>query len=254
LAEIFFRRGYPSSVIEKGFRKALQLNRLDMLNSLPIQSQNSPGVRSSFFLSTTFLSDVNWGRVKNEVKCLRKLSGFTGNICFGFKNKRNLKSILIKSTLSSPSPISELRSIQCCGRKNCPILVNQKDFWQEEILINGLRARIPSNITCKSCNIVYYFFCIKCNKGYIGMTSRILSQRFSEHLAKIKNKPELVQTVHLHFHSCGIINARILPLATSSDRELPCLEKFFIKKYRPEFNVRDAKYRKVNNVYVLVVE
>jgi hypothetical protein len=133
-----------------------------------------------------------------------------------------------------------------------PIYKYQKSFWMDSITSNNVEWKIPLNVNCKSHNVVYYFFCIKCNKGYVDMTSRDLSLRFSEHLQKIRNKPEIIQTVHLHFIICGVHNARILPLVICNhNNDLPLFENVMIKKLKPEFNIKDAKFKQINGEYFL---
>jgi hypothetical protein len=126
LADIFFRRGYPSSIIKSGFLKALKLDRNQILSRSPT---NEPSADKNFFLTTTFLSDINWQRIKKDTNILKNRSGIKNRVCFGFRNGRNLNSFLVSSKLNdSVVDKSNFRRISCCQRANCPIFKYQKDF------------------------------------------------------------------------------------------------------------------------------
>lgn len=64
--------------------------------------------------------------------------------------------------------------------------------WSKEV-------DLKSRWGCKATSVVYFLFCANCSLGYVGATSRELSKRFSEHLGKIRNSAQEIQTVHLHF-------------------------------------------------------
>jgi len=50
----------------------------------------------------------------------------------------------------------------------------------------NLNVNLPSYSSCNSSNIIYAIHCSKCEKSYIGQSSRTALVRISEHIAKIK--------------------------------------------------------------------
>jgi hypothetical protein len=91
------------------------------------------------------------------------------------------------------------------------------------------------------------------NKVYIGKTSRPLAARCSEHKSAILNNPLTIQKVHYHFKksTCSFDNFRILPIALTSAQKLGSLEKLYIHKFKPHFNIKDKKYKRVGDGYVI---
>ena len=86
-------------------------------------------------------------------------------------------------------------------------------------------------------NLVYQIECPGCTASYVGQTSRLLQQRFREHMGSrglIKN----------HFEMCDVVptedNVRIL--GKSRGEKLLSLEALFIHKIKPSLNSKD-EYR-----------
>ena len=60
----------------------------------------------------------------------------------------------------------------------------------------NLPISIPCSSSCNSTNCIYIIKCVKCNLLYIGQTSRTISIRLKEHLAKIKYAQNLNSNNH----------------------------------------------------------
>lgn len=69
--------------------------------------------------------------------------------------------------------------------------------------VNNNQYRILHRLTCQSRNVIYFIVCKKCFIGYVGQTSRALSQRISQHVYDIRSKQET--PVARHFNgTCDI--------------------------------------------------
>lgn len=113
-------------------------------------------------------------------------------------------------------------------------------------MFEGRQVSLMENCGCKAASVVYLLICDKCRLGYVGATSRELSKRFSEHLGKINGSVNEIQTVHLHFKERkGICKPVVGILEVVKDQEkLFDTEKWYIKRLRPQFNIKDATYVK----------
>ena len=86
-------------------------------------------------------------------------------------------------------------------------------------------------------NLVYKITCPGCNASYVGQTSRLLQQRFREHVGSrglIKN----------HFDLCKITPTEdhVEILGKNKGEKLWTLEALFINKIKPTLNSKD-EYR-----------
>jgi len=82
------------------------------------------------------------------------------------------------------SPFNDAKYI-ICNNSNCNTCkyALTKKFLHNQF---NIPISIPSFSTCTSSNVIYLISCIKCNKFYIGETSRPIKNRIYEHLTKIK--------------------------------------------------------------------
>lgn len=245
LGEVFFRRGYPMRIIKEGFMKALKLTREDCLNSE--RKKVSQHQDDSFFV-TKFLSAINWKELKSNVRNLKEKTGLKRGVKFAYRNDRSLKSLLVHTRLTNNEKKNNKKK-RFCGRKNCPICKDVGVFQSGNLQLGRKTIQLSCNFGCKEDNVVYFLFCEKCSLGYVGATTRELSKRFSEHVGKMKNNVKEIQTVHLHFKEKSGCTPKIGILEKTSEDNLFEVEKWYIKKYRPEFNVKDAIFIKDGENY-----
>lgn len=247
LAEVLFRRGYNKHLIRSGFLKALLLERSHLLED----NQKSSTESSPKFFVTKFLEGFDWSKLRSDVQFLKKRTGLTHQICFAFRVDRNLRSFLVHSGRARNGK-KECKGVSSlCARKNCPICKDGGSFRTGKFDLEGHQVSLTEKCGCKISSVVYLLMCEQCKLGYVGATSRELSKRFSEHLGKIKGSVNEIQTVHLHFkNSKDSCKPSIGVLEVVNDPEkLLETEKWFIKKLRPHFNVRDATYVKSEQGY-----
>lgn len=100
--------------------------------------------------------------------------------------------------------------------------------------------------------MIYILWCDDCRKSYIGKTSRSLKERFGEHKSSVFSEPQEIQSVHYHFKTtCRKESIRFLPIRSVRPERLDVTETYLINKFEPEFNIRDNKFRKINDNYIL---
>lgn len=204
---------------------------------------------STFFLVTKYLSGVNWGKLRSDINTLVERTKLEGNVKVAFRTDRNLKSFLIKSDLQNGEQPFKKGKKSLCGRKNCPVCKDKTYFNSGEIQCALKKVKLKSELGCKETSVVYLLSCKSCNLHYVGATSRELSTRFSEHLGKITNNSKEIQTVHLHFKTKKCIPSIGILEKVSDPEKLFQVEKWFIKKLRPFFNVKDATFIRVGEEY-----
>ena len=100
--------------------------------------------------------------------------------------------------------------------------------------ISKLKTSVPHMLQN---NLVYKITCPGCDASYVGQTTRLLQQRFREHVGSrglIKN----------HFESCGLIPSEehVEILGKNKGEKLLSLEALFINKLKPSLNSKD-EYR-----------
>jgi hypothetical protein len=102
---------------------------------------------------------------------------------------------------------------------------------------------------------VYFLFREFCALGCVVATTRELSKRYSEHVSKIKNSPQEIQTVHLHFREskgkCSPKNGILENILNRDEEKLFRMEKWYIKKLKPFFNVKNATFIRNGEMYVV---
>lgn len=233
--------------------KALLLEREHLLESKTIRPSTSDSP-TNFFI-TKFLEGLDWNKLKADVSLLKKRTGLKYNIGFAFRVDKSLQSMLVHSgRTGGRKPIKG--EVDLCGRKNCPICKDGGSFKKGQVKIENKVISLASNCGCEVSSVVYLLFCENCSLGYVRATSREVSKRFSEHVGKIKTQAKEIQTVHLHFKNskkaCKPVIG-VLEVVKDQDKLLQ-LEKWYIKKLRPELNVRDATYVKNQDGYELKLE
>ena len=100
--------------------------------------------------------------------------------------------------------------------------------------ISKLKTPVPHMLQN---NVVYKITCPGCDASYVGCTTRLLQQRFREHVGSrglIKN----------HFDSCSTIPSHdhVKILGKNKGEKLLSLEALFIHKFKPTLNSKD-EYR-----------
>ena len=104
--------------------------------------------------------------------------------------------------------------------------------------VPSLKVGVDKVITS---NVVYQFECSHCSMSYVGMTSRHLKSRISEHLNKGENKGPIV----IHSETClssnpTAQNFKILKKVQKNNIVyLSVMEALFIREINPSLNTKD---------------
>ncbi|OCT90286.1 hypothetical protein XELAEV_18018898mg [Xenopus laevis] len=67
---------------------------------------------------------------------------------------------------------------------------------------------IKQFVNCNSIGIIYLIICSKCNKKYVGCTTRSLKERIREHINHINNTKCSNKTNTRHFMECNNSNLK----------------------------------------------
>src|SRR6218665_3786977 len=71
---------------------------------------------------------------------------------------------------------------------------------------------IKDTLNCKNHNVIYLITCRKCNKQYVGETSRQLAQRLSDHRSNIKLRRDTLIAAHFNDEAHTIQHLSITPI------------------------------------------
>jgi ferredoxin len=84
---------------------------------------------------------------------------------------------------------------------------------------------------CTSSNIVYLITCTKCNKQYVGKTTKTLKERITRHRSIILTKQRRYLSLHFNLpeHSLNNLKVQVID-AAETPTELDKLEQYWIHK------------------------
>ena len=178
LKEKFKERGYPVELVEHNLQRGLAMDRLDLLRPKPMYPhQASPVLPSKPKFLPTLIVTFNphnpplreWIQGIHFILLAdKKMSKiFPNPPSVSFRQGRNLKQILVRSTLrqlpysdASDQPIPGCYRHQHGGRGRscmlCPRLKEGKHFKSN---FTGLNYQIRHTLTCKSRYCVYLISC-----------------------------------------------------------------------------------------------
>lgn len=128
-----------------------------------------------------------------------------------FKIHANLKRLLVRSELKPNNSVNNSLMInsarRCvnrftlCGSTRC-LTCKFHAYNCDSFTSSTFNANFyfSESYTCKTSNIIYLITCVKCNKQYIGETSRCLSDRLTDHRSCILNKKQTPVAIHFNEH------------------------------------------------------
>ena len=104
-----------------------------------------------------------------------------------------------------------------------------------KFVVSQLKTPVPHMLQN---NLVYQIKCPGCNASYVGQTSRLLKERFHEHVGS----RGLIKT---HFDSCQVVptDDDVKILGKHRGEKLLSLEALLINKINSSLNSKD-KYRR----------
>ena len=198
LFKSLYKRNYSKSLLRKTKRETW-LNNIDqktpeIQHLLPIVVPfNTVGTKLSHIWKNTISQNNTFNRFR---------------LITSYSKGKNLQNYLVHSSLITSRPIhrKENSTNKQNGNTRCP---NPKckacNFIIENRVItsstNNKKFQVIGNITCKSNNLVYLVTCNRCQKQYVGETSRTLAERINQHLSSIRLRK--LTPIALHFNSQG---------------------------------------------------
>ena len=113
-----------------------------------------------------------------------------------------------------------------CKHLNC-----NKYFTSKK---TGTTFTIRHSFSCNSSNLIYLITCTKCQKQYVGLTTRQLNVRLNHHRTNIINKKPIYLCVHFNFPDHSLDNLSVQAIDKPPDnsqnkmQELQRLERYWI--------------------------
>ena len=201
----FVRREYPKRVLDKALSQVKAKNRLDLLQK---NLETKDKEDKKLFSITTYNPNGNIAKkvIKSSWDLLSRSCAtrplYEQRIVFGLRRNKNLRDLLVKSTLPQEQnitvPLSQTQNT--CAYKKCRYCP-QIDITGS--IMSSTRNRkfyTMVNVTCKSHNLIYCITCKTCKIQYVGQTKRRLMDRFQNHYYNIKKG---VEQIGRHFNSHG---------------------------------------------------
>ena len=196
MREFFIRRNYPAHIVDRAILKVSNISRTTAL---------TPRVRTS---NERIPFTVTYHPINNSIKPIvnrnfsilqsdtRTSAIFPDRPLFSFKRDRNLRSFLVKGTLTSDKEPGTFR----CTRKRC----SSCNYIVSHTSVVGPKSivKITDHIVCTSSNVIYCIKCSRCNLLYVGETGRRFGDRIRDHLYDIRKNDE-TKPVSRHFNSAN---------------------------------------------------
>ena len=196
------RQNYPREIVDRGFEKALQIERANILRSGERKQK-----KKIYPLVVKFnprLPDIS-KIIKGNVHLLHSpaLEGLFANnsVIPAFRRGKNLKEIVApskfkKNQIDRPNPLGCVKCTRRCDL--CQNFMIESDSFK--CLATGKRYKIKQTLNCTSNNVVYLITCEKCNLQYVGSTSTQFKVRFRNHKSSMITKKQTCEMA-IHFNS-----------------------------------------------------
>ena len=207
LTSYYLKRGYPQKALTKHYKRASKFtqNELEVKLKSPI---NTPVMVTNFNPCNPNIKEIihrNWNIISNSPDCGPV---FKDKPIVGFRRLPNLRNLLTNSCTNYP-PIKLDKPIlkpNICSRLGkctyCPLIKNKDRVSCNFTKKSHKTIDLPKHITCEISNVIYLITCSKCQKHYVGETSRALRKRMYEHKSS-DQKDGQITPVSRHFKSDG---------------------------------------------------
>ncbi len=207
LTSHFTRRKYPDRIITDAIERARSQDRHSLLYNTNVRNDNS---EKRFYIIDTYnpsnpnlkcIIKNNWGLLAKSI-ATRDLH--SKKVIFGHRRPKNLKDLLVRARLPSPSKRTNLgqsgRISKCPDGPNCEYCT-RLDMTGRITSKNRNRTYTSKyNIDCAGSNVIYCIHCTRCGEQYVGQTKRESRERFYEHFLAIRQNSRR-HSVSRHFNS-----------------------------------------------------
>jgi len=124
-----------------------------------------------------------------------KYSSVTSHYLNSASNPITNDTIQILAQLDTENTVVDF-SVTPCKNKNCKCckFLTSTDSFQSTT--TGKIYTIPNKLNCNTSHTIYLITCQKCNKQYVGETSRKLKERLTDHRSAIETKK-----INCHWYS-----------------------------------------------------
>ena len=233
---------YPLNLINDGIKKALSINRDDLLN--PVKKENLNKNNSIIHVSTFSTNYCNndplirnyFNLLKNNVTTKQFYEN--KNLILAKRQPPNLKGVLTQAKLEG----GESGGVFKCNNSRCKlcniIVVGSSLMFRP----TNYNFKIKCSMTCNTLNCIYVIVCQGCTKMYIGETNNL---RLRTNLHRDHASKNIGLDVSRHIYSCSLDNSlkfKIMPfykMQTDDTALRKKMEGYFIEKFKPELNQYD---------------
>ena len=228
------KRGYKNKVIKKGFERANQHQREELLQYKKKKVNNRVPFVLTFHPAFKNLSSImreHWQSLQKH-QTLSKI--FPEPPVLAFRRPKSIKDRLVRADIKvkRDSP----RQSQSCGDKRCKTCDQMQ--CTETFTSKSTREvhKLACTTNCKTKNTVYLLECGICGFQYVGESVLQFNRRFNLHRSDLEHKQTLPLSRHLRssnhrpedFYRLKVTIIDHKP--TWSDRERKNREHFWIRK------------------------
>ena len=208
LITYYLKRGYPEKALKKHLKRASKFTQDELLDVKEKNPTTTPVMVTNYNPSNPNIKEIihkNWNIISNSPDCGPI---FTTKPIVGFRRLPNLRDMLTSSTTVYPPQdiTSTSQHVPICTRLGkctyCPLIKNRSAIICNFTKKSHKPINLPKQVTCELSNVIYLITCTKCNKHYVGETSRALRKRMYEHKATVL-KDGQETPVSRHFKSEG---------------------------------------------------
>ena len=208
LITYYLKRGYPEKAFKKHLKRASKFTQEELLDVKEKNPTTTPVMVTNYNPSNPNIKEIihkNWNIISNSPDCGPI---FTTKPIVGFRRLPNLRDMLTSSTTVYPplDNTSTSQHVPICTRLGkctyCPLIKNRSAIICNFTKKSHKPINLPKQVTCELSNVIYLITCTKCNKHYVGETSRALRKRMYEHKATVL-KDGQETPVSRHFKSEG---------------------------------------------------
>ena len=216
------RRGYSSSKFRK-LKYEIWYKYDATLKPQQAGDKTIPLIMNYSSLGTQLLSKYRNILKKNDLFLNYK-------IVSAYRIPKNLRGLLVRAdfTNCTTKPTSKGAFITCGGR-HCNVCKFSADCTHFESHHTSRVYPIENNLNCKSDNVIYLIWCLKCKVQYVGETSKSLQERFSAHVSCIRTKKQTAIAIHFNGTDHSLLDLKIIAICKiESQKERKTREKQLI--------------------------
>jgi len=180
------KRGYSRSFLRRCLGSFKERKLIHPRRMIPLITQFS-----SISRELNFRLKKNFDLVLGQTELLNDF-----DIISAYKKNNNLKDLLVRAKLR-PLQQSHRHMENFCSLKYVKNSVDKRIF------------KLTQDFLPQTTNVIYYIFCTKCDKKYVGETRNSIRMRMWQHKYNIVNKKEIQTPLVRHFILHGFQALRI---------------------------------------------